>query len=76
MEAQTARNGYVSTDLDSTTRKRLTKLFSEQRVPYGAGKAFPKKNSNVPEGEPPRGYVCYRCGKKGEHIISLHLDAS
>jgi hypothetical protein len=45
----------------------LTKLLSEQRVPFGAGKAFPpKKNSNIPEGEPPRGYVCYRCGKKGE----------
>jgi len=44
----------------------LTELLSEQRVPFGAGKAFPKKNSNIPEGEPPRGYVCYRCGKKGE----------
>ena len=26
------------------------------------------KRANVPEGEPPHGYVCYRCGKKGHWI--------
>jgi hypothetical protein len=65
MEAQTTRNGHVRTILSLHNDEMLTHLFSEQRVPFGANKGFPKKNVNVPEGEPPRGYVCYRCGKKG-----------
>ena len=71
MEAKTARNGNVSADLGPAISNSLTELLSEQRVPFGASKAFPKKNSNIPEGEPPRGYVCYRCGKKGEQIRFL-----
>lgn len=66
MEAQTAGNGHVSANHGFEHIHVLTLFFSEQRVPFGASKAFPKKNSNIPEGEPPRGYVCYRCGKKGE----------
>jgi hypothetical protein len=66
METETTRNGYVSACMDLVDDKLLTELLSEQRVPFGASKPFPKKNSNIPEGEPPRGYVCYRCGKKGE----------
>jgi hypothetical protein len=71
METETARNGHVSTCTDLADDKLLTELRSEQRVPFGAGKAFPKKNSNIPEGEPPRGYVCYRCGKKGEPEVLM-----
>ena len=44
---------------------------SEQRVLFNTGKGFPKKNANVPEGEPPRGYVCYRCGQKGRKVCTV-----
>ena len=57
--------------MSTMTMKLLIDLISEQRVPFGASKGFPtKKNINIPEGEPPRGYVCYRCGKKGKSAVS------
>lgn len=31
----------------------------------------PFKKANVPEGEPPHGYICYRCGKKGKQRIAV-----
>lgn len=71
MEDQTTGDGNVSGRLDiDEDYAVLIDLISEQRVPFGASKGFPKKNINVPEGEPPRGYVCYRCGKKGEFAIN------
>ncbi len=39
------------------------------RVPMTFNKNTSKK-ANIPEGEPPHGYICYRCGKKGEHFFS------
>jgi hypothetical protein len=27
----------------------------------------------VPEGEPPHGYICYRCGKKGKHLFRIRI---
>ena len=66
MEDQTAGNGDVSGSLDFDGHQLLIDLDSEQRVAFGPNRGFPKKNVNVPEGEPPRGYVCYRCGKKGK----------
>ena len=41
-------------------------MSHETRVPMQGGK--PMKRANIPEGEPPHGYICYRCGKKGHWI--------
>lgn len=40
-------------------------MSHETRVAFQGGKNM--KRANVPEGEPPHGYICYRCGKKGKH---------
>lgn len=40
-------------------------MANAQRVPMSFNKGTQKK-ANVPEGEPPHGYICYRCGKKGK----------
>jgi protein MPE1 len=40
-------------------------MATAQRVPMTFNKNAPKK-ANIPEGEPPHGYICYRCGKKGK----------
>ena len=44
-------------------RDEANQLPRQQKVFYG--KPGQSKPMNVPEGEPPHGYVCYRCGKKG-----------
>ncbi|KKY24569.1 putative retinoblastoma-binding protein [Phaeomoniella chlamydospora] len=41
-------------------------MATQQKVFYG--KPNQMKAANVPEGEPPHGYVCYRCGQKGHWI--------
>ena len=38
-------------------------MATQQKVFYGKPNTL--KPNNVPEGEPPHGYVCYRCGQKG-----------
>lgn len=43
------------------------------RVPMTFNKNTSKK-ANIPEGEPPHGYICYRCGKKGKHFSSSLKD--
>lgn len=45
-------------------QQKQEEMSHETRVPM-QGKPFNKK-ANVPEGEPPHGYICYRCGKKGK----------
>jgi protein MPE1 len=40
-------------------------MATAQRVPMTYNKNAQKK-ANIPEGEPPHGYICYRCGKKGK----------
>ena len=40
-------------------------MATAQRVPMSYNKNAQKK-ANIPEGEPPHGYICYRCGKKGK----------
>ena len=44
----------------------LTRVFRQQYV----AKSGPKKPANVPDHDPPQGYICYRCGEKG-HWIQL-----
>ena len=48
--------------------KKADILFRQQKVFYG--KPNQGKPTNVPEGEPPHGYVCYRCGNKGMFSFS------
>lgn len=43
----------------------LTTSLSSQAAVYKPGS---KKPANVPDHEPPSGYVCYRCGQKGHWI--------
>jgi protein MPE1 len=49
---------------DAQWQQKQEEMSHETRVPL-QGKPFNKKAS-VPEGEPPQGYVCYRCLKKGK----------
>ncbi|OAP54797.1 hypothetical protein AYL99_11245 [Fonsecaea erecta] len=51
---------------DAQWQQKQEEMSHETRVPM-QGKPFAKK-ANVPEGEPPHGYICYRCGKKGHWI--------
>ena len=44
-------------------------LTTNRRQQYVA-KGGPKKPANVPDHDPPQGYICYRCGEKG-HWIQL-----
>lgn len=46
-------------------QQKQEEMSHETRVHLQGAKPFNKK-VNVPEGEPPHGYICYRCGKKGE----------
>ncbi|KIX03919.1 uncharacterized protein Z518_07472 [Rhinocladiella mackenziei CBS 650.93] len=51
---------------DAQWQQKQEEMAHETRVPMQGGKPF--KKANVPEGEPPHGYICYRCGKKGHWI--------
>ncbi|KAL2404125.1 putative RING finger protein P8B7.15c [Exophiala dermatitidis] len=51
---------------DAQWQQKQEEMSHEARVPMQGGKPF--KKANVPEGEPPHGYICYRCGKKGHWI--------
>ncbi|KAK7887419.1 Protein mpe1 [Exophiala xenobiotica] len=51
---------------DAQWQQKQEEMSHEARVPM-TGKPFNKK-ANIPEGEPPHGYICYRCGKKGHWI--------
>ncbi|KAM7189646.1 DWNN domain containing protein [Naviculisporaceae sp. PSN 640] len=57
---------YVLPLHSSPCNKVLTKLYRQQYV----AKSGAKKPANVPDHEPPQGYICYRCGEKG-HWIQL-----
>lgn len=46
-------------------QRKQQEMSTETRVPMQGTR--PNKKANVPEGEPPHGYVCYRCNKKGKH---------
>jgi protein MPE1 len=65
-------------------QRKQQEMSTETRVPMQGTR--PNKKANVPEGEPPHGYICYRCGKKGmppmrsrtEVLLIVHrsLDSS
>ena len=52
---------------DAQWQQKQEEMSHETRVPI-QGRPFNKK-ANVPEGEPPHGYICYRCGKKGKFLM-------
>lgn len=56
---------------DAQWQQKQEEMAHEARVPMQGGR--PKPKANVPEGEPPHGYICYRCGKKG---MPAHLFRS
>ncbi|RMZ88028.1 hypothetical protein DV736_g4746, partial [Chaetothyriales sp. CBS 134916] len=79
--ASTVRKNVLANMDNMTEQERLQAMFKlqdaqwqqtqenmshETRVPLQGGK--PMKRGNIPEGEPPHGYICYRCGKKGHWI--------
>jgi protein MPE1 len=51
---------------DADWQRKQEEMAHETRVPMQGGR--PNKNIKVPEGEPPHGYICYRCGKKGQYF--------
>ena len=54
---------------DAQWQQKQGDMSHEQKVSL-PGKSFQKK-VNIPEGEPPHGYICYRCGKKGKNESNL-----
>jgi len=50
---------------DAQWKQKQEEMSHEARVPIQGSKPFIKR-ANIPEGEPPHGYICYRCGKKGK----------
>lgn len=60
---------------DAQWQQKQEEMSHETRVPMQGGKQFQKK-TNVPEGEPPHGYICYRCGKKGMSILDVLSPSS
>jgi protein MPE1 len=54
---------------DAQWQEKQEEMSHAQRVQFQGGK--PTKRANIPEGEPPHGYICYRCGKKGK-LLRAH----
>ncbi len=54
---------------DAQWQQKQEEMSHETRV-HIQGRSLNKK-ANVPEGEPPHGYICYRCGKKGTLLFIL-----
>ena len=52
-------------------QQKQEEMAHEARVPMQGGRMM--KKANVPEGEPPHGYICFRCGKKGKLFYSNHI---
>lgn len=52
---------------DAQWQQKQEEMAHDTRVSFTGGK--PTKRANVPEGEPPHGYICYRCGKKGMPVV-------
>ncbi|KAJ4302217.1 Protein mpe1 [Collariella sp. IMI 366227] len=64
-----------------TEEEKMAAVFQAQTENFSAreeematqqyvAKGGPKKPANVPDHDPPQGYICYRCGEKG-HWIQL-----
>lgn len=54
---------------DAQWQQKQEEMSHDQRInPSGQR---PGKKANVPEGEPPHGYICFRCMKRGK-LVALH----
>ncbi|KAK4451901.1 protein MPE1 [Podospora aff. communis PSN243] len=71
----------VQLNSSMTEEERMAAVFQAQTENFTAreeematqqyvAKGGPKKPANVPDHDPPQGYICYRCGEKG-HWIQL-----
>lgn len=49
---------------DAQWQQKQEEMSHDQRINL-TGQRGPRK-ANVPEGEPPHGYICFRCMKRGE----------
>lgn len=57
---------------DAQWQQKQEEMSHETRAAM-PGKPFAKK-ANIPDGEPPHGYICYRCGKKGQFACPVNTD--
>ena len=59
---------------DAQWRQTQEEMSHDARINVPGQKGVAKK-ANIPEGEPPHGYVCFRCGEKGKSpsFKSFHL---
>ncbi|KAL2255488.1 hypothetical protein VTK26DRAFT_3248 [Humicola hyalothermophila] len=78
---KTQSNTLAQLSSAMTEEEKLAAVFQAQTENFTAreeematqqyvAKGGPKKPANVPDHDPPQGYICYRCGEKG-HWIQL-----
>ncbi|KAK4104923.1 DWNN-domain-containing protein [Parathielavia hyrcaniae] len=79
--AKTQSNTLAQLSSAMTEEEKMAAVFQAQTENFTAreeematqqyvAKGGPKKPANVPDHDPPQGYICYRCGEKG-HWIQL-----
>ena len=51
---------------DLCSRVKLANMFLASATPIHRGGPMKGKPKDFPDHPPPSGYVCYRCGEKGE----------
>ncbi|KAK4224872.1 protein MPE1 [Podospora fimiseda] len=79
--AKTQSNTLAKLSSAMTEEEKMAAVFAAQTEHFTSReeemstqqyvhKGGPKKPANVPDHEPPQGYICYRCGEKG-HWIQL-----
>ncbi|PHH76691.1 hypothetical protein CDD80_1329 [Ophiocordyceps camponoti-rufipedis] len=79
--AKSTSNAVSQMNSASTEEEKMAAMFAAQSEQWSAQqeelshqapvyKAGAKRPANVPDHDPPNGYICYRCGNKG-HWIQL-----
>ncbi|PFH62778.1 hypothetical protein XA68_12001 [Ophiocordyceps unilateralis] len=79
--AKSSSNAVNQMNSASTEEEKMAAMFAAQSEQWSAQqeelshqapvyKAGSKRPANVPDHDPPNGYICYRCGNKG-HWIQL-----
>ncbi|RDA87174.1 hypothetical protein CP532_4281 [Ophiocordyceps camponoti-leonardi (nom. inval.)] len=79
--AKSSANAVNQMNSASTEEEKMAAMFAAQSEQWSAQqeelshqapvyKAGSKRPANVPDHDPPNGYICYRCGNKG-HWIQL-----
>jgi len=79
--SKTPAASMIQLNSSMTEEEKMAAVFQAQAENFTAreeematqqyvAKGGPKKPTNVPDHEPPQGYICYRCGEKG-HWIQL-----